>query len=396
VTVINGDGNDNNLFGTNQADRIFGFAGRDLLFGRAGHDYLNGGSGDDIMIGGIGNDVYVVDSIHDFVFEEFNQGKDEVRSSVNFILYDFGHTDIENLTLQGSAIIGLGNELNNVIRGTNGHNALGGYGGDDTLAGFGGDDQVNGDDGNDFINGGTGADNMVGGKGNDRFVVDNTGDVVIENAHAGIDEVLTSISFNLSLGNRVNIENLRLVGTATINGAGNASNNHIVGNGAANVLSGVGGDDGILGGNGDDHINGGSGNDVLAGGAGKDVLLGGAGDDTISGGLNPDTIATGGGLDTVIFNTGIVANVDRITDFSPAFDTIELRIANFAAVGTGVLDAGAFFKGPAAADADDRIIYDDQTGTVFYDADGLGGAAQHAFCTLQPGLALTNADFVGV
>ncbi|WPM28386.1 hypothetical protein OGV25_09730 [Pseudomonas sp. P1B16] len=36
--------------------------------------------------------------------------------------------------------------------------------------------------GNDLLNGGAGADRLVGGLGNDTYVVDNTGDLVIEAA----------------------------------------------------------------------------------------------------------------------------------------------------------------------------------------------------------------------
>ena len=397
MATIIGDAGKNTLDGTIHADSIYGLGDRDLLMGEAGNDYLKGGAGDDYMYGGNGNDTYVVDSIHDIVGELPNQGTDLVISSVNFVLSDLGLYDVENLTLTGSAIIGLGNELRNVIRGTNTHNALGGFGGNDTIAGLGGNDQVNGDDGNDFLNGGTGADNMVGGKGNDTMVVDNTGDVVVEQANQGIDRVLSSISFSLSLAGRANIENLSLTGTTAIIGSGNALNNHIFGNGIANVLLGVGGNDKISGGNGNDNINGGSGNDVLNGGAGNDAIIGGTGNDTINGGPGPDTISTGGGADRVIFNSGFGSpNIDKISDFSPAADTMLLETAIFAGVGIGALSAGAFHIGPSAAEADDRIIYNDQTGRLYFDSDGLGGAGQSVFCILPTGLALTSADFIGI
>ena len=50
-------------------------------------------------------------------------------------------------------------------------------------------------------------------------------------------------------------------------------------------------------------------------------------------------------------------------------------------------------EGAAAADASDRIIYNSATGALYFDVDGVGGAAQVQFATLTAGLALTAADF---
>ncbi|HYI63589.1 MAG TPA: hypothetical protein VEW71_01750 [Allosphingosinicella sp.] len=49
---------------------------------------------------------------------------------------------------------------------------------------------------------------------------------------------------------------------------------------------------------------------------------------------------------------------------------------------------------PAAADADDCIIYDPATGNLFYDRDGTGDEVQILFAILDPGLAVTASDFV--
>ena len=88
-------------------------------------------------------------------------------------------------------------------------------------------------------------------------------------------------------------------------------------------------------------------------------------------------------------------NVDRITDFNPVDDVFRLGSAIFTGIPGGVLAAGSFHVGTAAADAADRIIYDQATGRVFYDADGLGGTAQVLFAVLDTKPAnLTNADFV--
>ena len=67
---------------------------------------------------------------------------------------------------------------------------------------------------------------MSGGLGNDTYVVDNTGDVVTENANEGTDTVQAGVTYTLA----TNVENLTLTGTGSINGTGNALDNVITGN----------------------------------------------------------------------------------------------------------------------------------------------------------------------
>jgi Ca2+-binding RTX toxin-like protein len=100
----------------------------------------------------------------------------------------------------------------NLYHGTNGSDVLKSLFSsavDETFYGFGGDD---------FIDGRLGADTMYGGTGNDDYVVDNTGDQVVENANEGIDKVYSSISYPLG----ADVEDLELTGTAAINGTGNS------------------------------------------------------------------------------------------------------------------------------------------------------------------------------
>ncbi len=55
-----------------------------------------------------------------------------------------------------------------------------------------------------------------------------------------------------------------------------------------------------------------------------------------------------------------------------------------------------FTIGSAATDDSDRFIYNQTTGGLFFDADGIGVASQMQFAQLSSGLAMTNLDiFVG-
>jgi serralysin len=62
----------------------------------------------------------------------------------------------------------------------------------------------------------------------------------------------------------------------------------------------------------------------------------------------------------------------------------------------GPLAAGAFVANTSgnAADRSDRIIYESDTGKLFFDKDGTGSAAKVHFATLDKNLGLTHADFI--
>jgi Ca2+-binding RTX toxin-like protein len=101
------------------------------------------------------------------------------------------------------------------------------------------------------------------------------------------------------------VENLTLIGTAAINGTGNAGNNVLTGN---------------------------SGNNTLNGGDGNDNISGGVGADTINGGLGADRFVYSN------FNDSLLAAPDRITDFNPGGGD---RIA-LTALPTALFNAGIF------------------------------------------------------
>jgi serralysin len=161
----------------------------------------------------------------------------------------------------------------------------------------------------------------------------------------------------------------------------------VIGSSFNDVLAGNSGANTLLGERGHDSLRGGAGNDSLFGDTGRDTLSGGLGNDTLNGGSRADLFR---------FDTALNAstNVDRINGYSIAEDTIQLDDDIFTAAGAvGTLSASAFRAGASAQDADDRIIYDSATGSIYYDADGSGAGAQMLFATVTAGLALTRADF---
>jgi Ca2+-binding RTX toxin-like protein len=77
-------------------------------------------------------------------------------------------------------------------------------------------------------------------------------------------------------------------------------------------------------------------------------------------------------------------------------DRIRLEDGIFSAiVGTGTLTAAQFVANASgtAADASDRIVYETDTGNLFYDSNGSAAGGRIQFAQLDAGLALTNQDF---
>ncbi len=151
-----------------------------------------------------------------------------------------------------------------------------------------------------------------------------------------------------------------------------------------------------IGGPGNDAITGNIAANSLKGGSGADRLYGLEGPDRLAGGSGNDTLSGGAGRDVLVFDTrpSRTANLDRISDFSVADDTIHLENAVFTMVGSaGRLSSGAFWRGSKAHDATDRIVYDSATGRLFYDVDGIGAKAKIQFAQLNKNLKVTASDF---
>ncbi|MFN7594119.1 MAG: calcium-binding protein, partial [bacterium] len=144
-------------------------------------------------------------------------------------------------------------------------------------------------------------------------------------------------------------------------------------------------------------MRGNTGANFLTGGGLADTLDGNMGHDTLNGGFGNDSLIGGAGNDQFIFNTALgETNIDTLYGYNATNDTILLDDAVFTALGPpGILAAGAFTTGTEATDADHRIIYHGTSGALFYDADGLGGAAAVQFATLTGVSGVINhAEFL--
>ena len=415
---ISADGDDS-LSGGDGADTLYGAGGNDVLAGGDGDDRLHGGSGNDIMYGGgadymaggTGDDSYVIDHPGDHVVEGPGQGRDVVYANIDYFLPADVHVEIlSSGSLAGTHALNLaGNALDQLIYGNAGANALNGGGGLDTLIGLGGDDVYYVSDGRERI---------------------------VEASGEGRDVVYASVGYALNSGAHVEVlSTASLAGTEAIDLAGNELRQEIYGNAGANRLNGGGGADVLVGFGGDDqyYIAGGGEIIVESSGQGRDVVytgvtyalnagaevevlssisiastatlylvgnehgqevLGNNGNNYLDGGGGADTLIGYGAADTFGFTTALGGgNVDRIVDFEAGLDRIGLDDAIFAGIGAGSFNPNAFRLGATAQDADDRILYDQATGQLFYDADGNGAGAAVLFATLNAGTVLTANDF---
>src|SRR5687767_5634490 len=205
-----------------------------------------------------------------------------------------------------------------VINGTSGHDTLADTSGNDTINGLAGNDTIKvGSGGSDVINGGDGRDSLQFMTATSAVVVDFVAGVAGTTSFTNIEKVVSG-DFN----------------------------DRLTGDAAAQNLTAR------------------AGSDTLAGAGGVDTLWGGAGDDKF------------------IFREAGTANADTIGDWTSGSDEIELDNAALAALGAD----GDFVAGDArfwasstgaAHDANDRVLFNSSTGSLYYDADGNGsGAAQ--------------------
>ncbi|MBX7459196.1 M10 family metallopeptidase C-terminal domain-containing protein [Qipengyuania sp. 1NDH17] len=336
------------------ADTVYGNAADNLLQGNGGDDYLSGFDGNDQISGNAGNDIIYGGVGEDKLYG--NDNNDEIRGGLN---NDEMHGGNGDDTLYGS------NGYDSIYGGLGNDTAAGGNG-NDTLFGEDGNDWLNGNLGKDFIRGGAGNDNILGGEGGDRLFGDDGDDTM--DGEDGTDEMFGGL------------------GQDTMQGG--LGNDVIEGEGGNDFLYGEGGDDVMLGGAGWDKLFGSEGADELSGGNGGDLLSGGFGVDILTGGSGPDT------FEMEMFGD---ANMNIITDFDTAEDSISLRRnVGFGELAWGQLSESAFAYGTQASDANDRIIYQWSTGKLFYDPDGVGGEQAYLFAQVTAQTALKASHFTAL
>lgn len=108
-----------------------------------------------------------------------------------------------------------------------------------------------------------------------------------------------------------------------------------------------------------------------------------------------DKVVFGDKKDKLLFDSALneMTNVDRLKKFDSGKDKLYLDEDIFSNITPGKLSSSAFHKGTAAADADDRIIYDKKSGALYYDPDGTGALTQTQFAQLDKGAKLKASDF---
>ena len=378
--------------GTEGNDSLVGTGSQDTINGLGGNDTIDGGREADSMTGGPGNDVFFVDHAGDVVIEQQGGGIDEVSTGLffSYTLPDW----VENLTLtaQGSQE-GHGNALDNVLTATGIGQALHGSDGNDTLLGgsdgatwlFGerGNDSLVGGASMDILFGGDGDDTISGGDGNDEIWMSffsgqgetGLGTDIIDGG-AGRDRMIfSSDAFNGQGDHGAVVVDLASGTYRTDVGSGTISNIEVV--------------------------TGGSAGDQLTGGAQADLLVGNGGNDTLDGGAGVDTLSGGIGADTFVFAEAPgVGTADVIAEgqfffFQTGIDTLRLDAAAMPGLGiSGRFASGdeRFHIGTAAAEADDRVIYNSSNGQLFYDGDGSGAGAAALIATINSAPAVAASD----
>lgn len=367
-----------NLIGTTDADSLAGTDFADTLAGGAGGDSLAGGSGDDTYV--LGSEATGVDEVN----ESTSGGTDTITSAISRSLTGFAN--VENLTLTGTAAKGTGDARDNLITGNDVANTLKGGDGDDTLVGGGGADRLDGGRGTDFVS------YLTAGKGVGVNLADPT-----KGTSSAKGETFKSIEGIIG-----STHNDRFVGNAKANwfegGAGADKFNGGLGSDIASYrhatkrvvvnLDDIGKNKGDAAGDtykSIERIDGSEFGDKFHGDAKANILAGYHGHDTMTG---------GGGSDRFVFENIGAEHSDTVTDFVSGADKIALKGKIFDEMAVVTADNLVVAKGHKAHDANDHVLFDTKTHTLWYDFDGDGVRSAELIATFKGVTALSAGDFI--
>jgi len=335
---------DGSLVGGELQDVLNGDAQNNEIYGAGGDDLIRDGAGEDVLTGGAGADTFILanDGVAD-VITDFDPLVDSLDLSHWPFLYDASSLTIEVVN-DVFVIIWRGERLEIhpadgvVLSDENIRNAValgpdrailpdsiifGGVGtdNDDTMYGTPGVDEMSGGLGNDLIygaadddliRGGWGDDVIYGDAGNDTLKGNRGNDVIY--GGSGVNKLTgQSGSDILHGGNERDILN------------GGSGWDYLYGNDGNDRLKGGPRVDELYGGGGPDLLFGNSGNDILDGGGGDDSLNGGGDNDRLTGGAGNDTLKGGTGADVFIFAAN--SGNDIITDFELGTDQLTLSLS---------------------------------------------------------------------
>lgn len=438
--TINGDDGNDVIYGGAGNDLIEGGEGLDVIFGGAGNDILSGGFKKDTVNGGAGDDIF---RVWGNTWLENTNG-DSGNDTLDFSGHTMNTGFTLNLETRAGAFVGNVDGVNGQMTVASMERVIGSASADsftgdinnNTFFGGTGNDTLRGGSGQDYLNGGVGSDTLEGGKGDDVYAVSGT-DLVIETLTGGTNDLVITDS-SIILGGGTYIELIRTTDaalTTAIDMTGNALHQSMTGNAGANTfatgggvadsMAGLGGNDIYRVNNSADRIieradrvidtvlvNYGTNDQVeasvdyvlaqdnaievletsdaagtsaidLTGNSFAQTIIGNHGDNSLNGNLGVDTMTGDDGNDVFMFMNRITTgNVDVVTDFNVVDDLLGINNRYYRGAPNGELVATKFESNNSgqATDAATRLIYEADTGNVYWDRNGdkSGGRTQIA------------------
>ena len=270
-------------------------------------------------------------------------------NNLRFAIADTGDSIVDSaifiagdVTVENQAVNTVSSPIDGEFVGTDGNDGITGDGLDNAILGRSGNDALDGGAGNDILDGGEGSDTAV-------YQFNSTG------VTANLAEGTAIDADGSSTDTLISIENI----------IASELEDNLVGDDGVNSLAGRGG------------------NDVIDGGAGEDFIIGGDGADSLTGGEGSDRF--------VYFSPS--EGGDTISDFEVGADEISPVSAAFGGgLQAGALPENRFTLDTAATNSEQRFIFDDATGDLFFDVDGNGIQDRQLIANVGTGTGLSSSD----